>query len=153
MPKFNLLLVQSSPEALRSMMPLGDTTADMTEAQRREILSFVDEHKDQLTSVGSSINLINYNHMPNYHGILIDDKILFLSNCRWQKNSLIVPHEPFTRYDMTTDQGRYMIKLYKSWVSKCEVESSQNEVILTETIDVTDAGLQDNVEPTVQVQR
>lgn len=69
-----------------------------------------------LKSSGSSISLSVYSHMPNWHGVLIDDDILFLSACKWSNDTLFGGEN---RYEIVlasdTIGGYAKIDHFRSW--------------------------------------
>lgn len=127
--KLTLNLLQSSPETLRAILK-DEEFAEITEKQYLVIVRFCEQNKDTLSSTGSKISIAQYPHMPNYHGVLINRKTLFISNVRWEEETeyttLSVPHEPFERYDSSEPRGDYMIKLFVSWFEKSAQTAAKN---------------------------
>ena len=62
--------------------------------------------------------------MPNYHGLLINNSILFMSHVRWDHDTLNVAEVPYERFDLTTEKGQYYIKLFSSWLKKTMQDDS-----------------------------
>jgi hypothetical protein len=65
---------------------------------------------------GSSLGLSLYRHMPNWHGVLIDDDLLFLSTCFWQGGTLTGAEN---RYELLSNGdpllGAPRITQFRSW--------------------------------------
>lgn len=53
-----------------------------------EIERYAELLRPVLTSSGSTISLSVYAYMPNWHGVLINDEVLFLSTCFWRNGCL-----------------------------------------------------------------
>lgn len=117
----HIRLLQSDPAYLESILDDGDKQPAITRQQADYIKAFCERHDQCLRATGSTIELSQYAYMPNIHGLLINDSVLFLSYVRWTDSDLSdlsVPHEPFERFDRSTERGQYMIKLFKSWLEK-----------------------------------
>ncbi len=117
----HIRLLQTDPNFLESILPQGDSQPNLVRKQAEHIETFCSRYTTCLSSTESSLAIAQYAYMPNYHGILINDSVLYLSNVRWSDSDLSelsVPHEPFERFDRSTERGVYMIGLYKSWLEK-----------------------------------
>lgn len=64
-----------------------------------------------------SIKLTKYNHMPNFHGLLINKSDLFLSACMWDSRStLTAGQNAYEHYKMgESDTHNKKIHLYTRW--------------------------------------
>ena len=124
-------LSQCSPGYLRSILPETDTTAKSAETQFDIIVAFCKSQQASLQATNSNIAIVQYDYMPNYHGILINRSVLFLSTVRWEEvsnfSTLSVPHEPYIRYDQSSERGEYMINLYLSWLERAFKQSIKTQ--------------------------
>jgi hypothetical protein len=117
----HIRLLQSDPDYLATILGGDSNTPQLTREQWQHIARFSQRNADALRASRSTIEIAQYGYMPNYHGLLINDEILYLATVRWNgrdSSELSVPHEPFERFDRSTERGRYMISLYKSWFDK-----------------------------------
>ena len=130
--RLKLKLFQTSPSFLAPILP---EAAAITAEQAKIVQGFAKRFCAELSRSQSEISLVQYDYMPNFHGILIDNKILFLSTVRWipgDPAELSVPHEPFERIQEGAEEGAYMIALFKSWVEYAELRAKKlsTEVIV-----------------------
>ncbi len=119
-----IVLLQLHPSYLGDVP--GDTAglAAITETQFRYMTMRCRSIDARLRSSQSKIVLYQYSYMPNLHGVLINDEILFNSHVRWcghNYEELSVPREPYERIDMRTERGRYVVDSYKCWVEKGKI--------------------------------
>lgn len=117
----HIRLLQSDPVFLSTILDGDDSCADLTREQSEHIARFARRNCDALRRCEASIEIAQYAHMPNFHGLLINGSVLYLSTVRWGGEDfmdLSVPHEPFERFDRSTERGQYMISLYSSWLEK-----------------------------------
>jgi hypothetical protein len=127
----HIRLLQSDGEFLGTILGQSDNQPQLAREQAEQIARFGARHEGVLGATGSTIALAQYAYMPNFHGLLVNDDVLYLSTVRWTgsgSEELSVPHEPFERFDRTTSRGRYMIELYTAWLDKgFEVATSVRE--------------------------
>jgi len=117
----HIRLLQADPEYMAMILEADDSCPQLTREQWEHICRFGRRNKDSLRASHSSVEIAQYAYMPNYHGLLINGELLFLSTVRWTGRGfteLSVPHEPFQRFDHSTERGRYMIQLYQAWLQK-----------------------------------
>jgi len=117
----HIRLLQSDPGYLLSILKSDDSTPQLTAEQAQYIARFCERNSNALKAGRSTISIAQYAYMPNYHGLLINESVLYLSTVRWtggEYAELSVPHEPFERFDRSTPRGQYMIDLYCAWVEK-----------------------------------
>lgn len=118
LPRITLNLAQVSPGFLKQITESGSHIPARAEAFWQEIQNFRQEFADYLAETGSTINLSRYDFMPNFHGLLINNSVLFLSHMRWEGKNLLIAEEPYERFDHRTDRGSYHIDLFRSWLDK-----------------------------------
>jgi hypothetical protein len=74
-----------------------------------------------------SIKLVQYQHMPNWHGILVDYQHLFMGHCLWQDDGrLTAGQNPYDYYE----RGRSSlhdrkINQYVRWFDYCRRTAAQ----------------------------
>jgi hypothetical protein len=127
--KLNIVLLQSEPESLRKIEGEMEGIAEIAEGQMHYMQQRCRLLSDTLEKTGSTIVIGQYDYMPNIHGTLFNQSLLFLSNVRWtgkDLSELSVPREPFERFDARSDKGRYMIGLYNSWLEKGLANAEKN---------------------------
>ena len=114
-------LLQSDPDFLKTILDPGHPMCENTRTEHGTIVDFSIRYKTELDKSESKIEIFQYSYMPNFHGLLINNSILYLSTVRWEGpkyTELSVPHEPFERYDRSTEKGEYLINLFISWFEK-----------------------------------
>jgi hypothetical protein len=117
----HIRLLQSDPQYIGSVLGDDDSNPQLTREQWEHIVRFARRNQAALEEATSSIEIAQYAYMPNYHGLLINDDVLFLATVRWTGedfSELSVPHEPFERFDRSSARGIYMIDLYKAWLER-----------------------------------
>ena len=63
-----------------------------------------------------SIDVYLYRHMPHWHGLLIDNKYLFLSTCSWKDGVLLGGENPYELYERDDKLGgSKKISQFNSW--------------------------------------
>lgn len=98
---------------LKSLGPRGD---NLSNSLAGSIGQF-----DEIWGQRDSWQRRQYDHMPGWHGVLINDDILFLSHIGWNGEQLLVAEEPYERYDATDPRGERMINHFKNWFESAEV--------------------------------
>ncbi|HXP38147.1 MAG TPA: hypothetical protein VN817_10315 [Solirubrobacteraceae bacterium] len=117
----HIRLLQSDPDYLRDLLGSDDGLGLLAREQAEYICRFCTRNTRSLNATESTIELAQYAYMPNYHGLLVNKEVLYLATVRWTGedfSELSVPHEPFERFDRSTDRGRYMIGLYTAWLER-----------------------------------
>lgn len=62
------------------------------------------------------VELIEYNFMPSFYGISLDDKFLFLGNTYWGKDMIRSSGQSYNLYVEDDDfSGSERIKIFNSW--------------------------------------
>jgi len=129
-----ITLLQSEPGFLRRLDESNDGLAGISEGQFQYMKQRCESMRSTLEASRSQIVIAQYSYMPNIHGVLIGDQILFLSFVRWQgraRSELSVPREPFERLSDQTPRGRYAIELYRSWQERAlQSAAKENRVFV-----------------------
>ncbi len=119
--RLKIRLLQCSPDYLRSILLDDDLTATRARHLYDTIIAFSVNEGDHLRATNSTVDIAQYAYMPNYHGVLINRKVLFLSTVRWEApnfDALSVANEPYERFDSDDARGDYMIRLYLCWLER-----------------------------------
>ena len=61
------------------------------------------------------VALCEYQSIPNYSGMLVNESTLFLAFCSWGPTSFSVGNNPYTRYEKKRGQGLELIDQYLKW--------------------------------------
>jgi hypothetical protein len=126
--KMLLLLIDS--DYIRHIDGENNGLASVTEGQLQYMLGRCKAMNQKLRATNSEIVLAQYSYMPNFHGPKIGEHTLFLSTVRWEGDgygNLSVPLEPNELYTQSSDKGKYIFKLYNSWVEKALESARKNE--------------------------
>lgn len=116
-----IILLSANPDFLRSIRADEDGLAKATEGQMDYMRRRCELLNQRLLIRKNRITLAQYSYMPNFHGLLINNHILFISTVRWYGQNfelLSVPREPNELLTSNTIRGRYAIELYNSWLEK-----------------------------------
>jgi hypothetical protein len=85
-------------------------------ANLKEINRFIEDNKEKLTKKGWSIKVYTYDYVPNWHGILLDEDILFLSSCFWTGKKLSGGENQYELITPTEGASeQFKIRQFKSW--------------------------------------
>jgi|GEM_PF-907966 len=85
-----------------------------------------------------SIKMVRYNHLPNWHGVLINYQYLFLGHCLWNEDGRFTagqnPYELFVRG--TSGEHDYKLRHYIRWFDFCRSEDKREktEMLLVDTL-------------------
>jgi hypothetical protein len=92
-----------------------------------EILRFINSHEKRLAAKEWTVTVHQYRHMPNWHGILIDDDLLFLSVCFWRNNRLTGAENGYELLSASDESlGRHRIAQFKTWFEFVSRSSNHN---------------------------
>jgi hypothetical protein len=108
----HLAIIDSSWDQLAQINPHWGHTADGNVAR---ISSFADINQARLVASGSHITVSRYAHMPNWHGVLLDEEVLFESTCIWQGEVLAGAENEYELHVMSDTSGAARITRFKSW--------------------------------------
>lgn len=88
-------------------------------AHHDEIVRFVESNREKLLNKGWRVDIYRYRHVPNWHGILLDDDKLFLSTCSW-KDDILMGAENQYEFLLSSDRelGLYRIGQFISWFER-----------------------------------
>jgi hypothetical protein len=91
--------------------------ATAAEERAREIESFKHEHAQQLVDQHIDISYGRYDHLPTFHGTLVNEQHLFLGHTYWTDRGTLygstVPHFYFNRNEERL--GRPYVEFFDSW--------------------------------------
>ena len=95
--------------------------SDRARATESEIADFKQKHSEALTEKKCSIAVYKYSHMPNWHGLLLDGRGLFLSTYLWTRDGdLRSSAQPFELYEASEGpKARERIRLFGGWFDYC----------------------------------
>ncbi|WP_303318468.1 DUF4062 domain-containing protein [Flavivirga abyssicola] len=84
---------------------------------RDDLIDFFEEMRKEKKDNDMFIKHTQYTHMPNFHGLLINDTDLFLSDCAWDsKKKLTAGKNFYEHYKAGIGEIHdHKIKLYKRW--------------------------------------
>lgn len=120
-----ITLVQVDPEFCKHEKTLKKDKDLAKEVQMRynKIKRWIQDNKDYLDKHHVRIVIYRYKYIPNLHGVLINDRVLFLSSSFWQKSgksgsgrTLETDCRPYERYELGDPLGSHMISLFNSWL-------------------------------------
>lgn len=96
---------------------------------QRDIQDLIENLRFRGDSVNVSIKMCKYIHMPNWHGILIAYKHLFLGHCLWHEDgTLTVGQNPYDQYlcERSTTHDR-KINQYIKWFDYCRTNDKRSK--------------------------
>ena len=111
-----ITFTQADPKFWNQYIVKYDSLKFKAVAAGKEIEDFKNVHKDQFKRIGFNIHTYRYDYLPSFHGILINNTVLFLSHAIWDGNTLLVADEPYECFDKGTKRGDYYIRLFNSWL-------------------------------------
>ena len=88
---------------------------ETAKANFESVNRFRQDHQPVLAEKGWSIDAWLYRHMPNYHGLLINERELFLSTCGWQEMKLSGAGNPYERFSTNDGFGKKKVELFQQW--------------------------------------
>jgi hypothetical protein len=135
------LLRQPPPRRLRIDIALIDRnwrgskrlTGSSSQAAKfslRRIMSFIQEHQEEMTRCHWSINVYSYRYTPHLFGILIKDSPLFVGRSFWDGNVLRGGSNEIEVFENRDAHGSQKIAEFKGWFEK----SKQRPLILNNKI-------------------
>lgn len=81
-----------------------------------EINRFSKANLEKLNAKQWHISVVVYSHMPNWHGILLDEELLFLSTCFWRDGKLTGAENQYELYRSSDKQlGVHRISQFVTW--------------------------------------
>jgi hypothetical protein len=108
----HLAIIDSQWNELAQVNPHWGQTADGNVAR---ISTFAEANISRLLTSGSTITISRYAHMPNWHGVLLDDDVLFESTCIWQGDTLAGAENEYERHVVSDPIGAARIGRFTSW--------------------------------------
>lgn len=91
---------------------------DRLEIFENSILRFKDKARGQVV-----IKVHRFHHIPYIHGVLINDKHLFLGNCSWDRhNKFTAGANAYEEYSGDTHEGDRNIEQFTRWFNYCVKE-------------------------------
>jgi len=98
------------------------------------IQEFKRSNQEEILRRDWQFDIYLYRHMPNLHGFLIMDKILFLSSCYWRNGILQGGDNQYKRYELGDNfGGDEKIRDFKSWVQYCKEAAASRAGALSRT--------------------
>ncbi|WP_281989495.1 DUF4062 domain-containing protein [Aquimarina aggregata] len=95
---------------------LNERWNKLIEVYQHDLDEFIDKLK-----VKSNVNILvkhyKYNHMPNWHGWLINHRELFLGSCIWDSNGSLIAGQNIYKYYQygKSELHNNKIRLFKTW--------------------------------------
>ncbi|HLG59222.1 MAG TPA: hypothetical protein VI485_28025 [Vicinamibacterales bacterium] len=117
---FTVRMVQVEPSYLRAVAGCCSELPQYAEANWARIELFERDYKRGLDSIGARIVKGRYQYMPNFHGVLINNRTLFLSAVSWDGPRMRIAEEPYERFDASTASGEHKIRLFQAWFARAE---------------------------------
>lgn len=92
------------------------TWRDKASLFEKDFAAFKDDHSKLIRQEKWSLTVSYYRHLPNWHGILIDDRFLYLSSCIWTPSGLTGAENPYEIIDSQRSASEQMrVCQYLSW--------------------------------------
>jgi hypothetical protein len=116
--KLQLTLIDSSTQSLDHLSP---NILRVAESQYQSIANFLEQFSQEMKAKQWEIQVYRYHHIPNLHGVLINDQDLFVGLCYWRKGLLRSgesSYEHFVRGDRF--RGTEKIEQFVSWLEFCK---------------------------------
>lgn len=83
---------------------------------KSDIENFIKLYGNKTKTSKCNVELIEYNYMPSFYGISLDDKFLFLGNTYWENNNLRSAGQSYNLYVEDDDfSGSEKIQIFNSW--------------------------------------
>ena len=103
----------------------------------KEIITEQEEYKKEIDNGRLELNLHLVDNMPHWHGLLINDEILYLGRSKWDMSKnhkeMHVGRKEYRKFTLTDRfQGYQRIEIFQHWFdaykfrAKCNPHSSQN---------------------------
>lgn len=87
-----------------------------SEANYMEISNFIANNREVIEEKGWNISIYRYRHIPNWHGILIDEDTLFQSTCFWSGDKITGAENQYELLSsFESGSSLYKINRFKSW--------------------------------------
>jgi hypothetical protein len=111
--KIEIAMLDPEWSVLAALHPAWKVRA---EAHFNEIDSYITSKKSALEATGWSIDLYTYGHMPNWHGILVNETVLYQGTCTWRDGRLTGADDAYERDVADNSPSEYKaIQRYLSW--------------------------------------
>ncbi|MCH8945120.1 MAG: hypothetical protein IH910_10090 [Proteobacteria bacterium] len=98
---------------------LNPSWKDRAGANLAEINRFITDSRELMDRYSWSINIHTYRHMPNWHGVCINNDKLFLSHCYWKRGYLTGAENIYER--INRDDGAHessRVSHFMSWFER-----------------------------------
>ncbi len=120
--EFNVTIAMLNTEAYDDLQFIDKKFKDKflmhSKATKNDINFFKSVYESKNNSCKCNIELLEYNFMPPFYGISLDDKFLFLGNTYWNKDGIFrgagQSYNIFTEDDHFS--GSEKIKIFNSWI-------------------------------------
>ncbi|WP_434047986.1 MULTISPECIES: DUF4062 domain-containing protein [Sorangium] len=87
--------------------------------QHQRILGFINSRREELSERGWTLSVHGYEHIPNWHGFLLDNDFLFLGSCKWMGEELIGGEYMYELYNRENALGVEKIDRFNGWFDFC----------------------------------
>jgi uncharacterized protein DUF4062 len=96
---------------------INETWARQADAVRQQILDFAT--KPYMREKGYTVEVGLYAHMPCVHGLLLNERYVFLGNCSWEHDVMYAGTKWYEFFTGEDPYGRSRILLFKGWFDYC----------------------------------
>jgi hypothetical protein len=125
-PKITVELLIVKPELLRDWGQLG-LSMD-AEATLLKIPFFENRYKAEFDTGKISLTVLQYDTIPQWHGLMVDDDIIFIGECKWEKKDdqlhLLVGQKEYRKFSLDDNfQGVKKIQMFRQWFEAFKVRS------------------------------
>jgi hypothetical protein len=96
---------------------INETWARQAGAVRQQILDF--RKKPYMRKKGYTVEVGLYAHMPCIHGLLLNERYVFLGNCSWEHGTMFAGTKWYEFFSGDDPYGRSRISLFKGWFDYC----------------------------------
>ncbi|MFN8355006.1 MAG: hypothetical protein U0Y10_11200 [Spirosomataceae bacterium] len=127
-PKIFIEMVLVSPKTLHNwgqqrLEILADNTLKCIEI-------FKKNQKTEFSNGHLKLDFWEYDNIPQWHGVLIDDDIFFMGRCYWEENNgkyyLKVGEKEYRQFSINDDfQGKDRVNLFNHWFNAYKVRSQK----------------------------
>lgn len=101
----------------RDFSAINETWARQADTVRQQILDFA--AKPYMQRKGYSVKVGRYAHMPCIHGLLLNERYVFLGNCSWEHGVMYAGTKWYEFFSGDDPYGRSRILLFKGWFDYC----------------------------------
>ena len=134
--KINFILVD--PETLKNWGQKKLSTYCTNVRALYEIVTSSEEFKQAIDKKRLEINICYIDNIPHWHGLLINEDVLYLGRCSWDMSKdhkeMLVGRREYRRFENNDRfQGNHRIELFQNWFEAYQFRSSFNPHAIDET--------------------